>query len=362
MEHGIERQGADPVGKLRHAVVGSCKCRCQQQVQENRTDPHRVAPPVGFSIYDDPTDRSRRAEFRRGPERGEPTIDKHHALAIHGGAGAIAGRDYAATEQHLAGLAEAARQRLAGGAHALDVVEDVVAEMETSGLYVAGRGSAPNVAGYVELDASIMAGATRAAGAVAAVSGIACPVRVARGVMERTPHVLLAGAGALAFARAEGFELVEDARAWYRLPVGVRADEARGRHGTVGAVARDRRGALAAATSTGGTFGKLEGRVGDTPLVGAGTWADDDVAVSCTGVGEQIIRAGGALAVAYRLRAGASLAMAVDEMLAEVRRLGGDGGVIAVRRDGEVVMRYNSGGMKRAAVSDREPLVSKTFG
>ncbi len=299
--------------------------------------------------------------FRRGPEPGEPTIDKHHAVAIHGGAGAVAGRDYAETERHLAGLAETAQARLAGGARALDIVEEVVAAMEESGLYVAGRGSAPNSAGYVELDASIMAGTTRAAGAVAAVRDIAHPVRVARGVLERTPHVLLAGAGALAFARAEGFDVVEDARAWYRLPVGVRAGEARGRHGTVGAVALDRHGGLAAATSTGGTFGKLEGRVGDTPLVGAGTWADDDIAVSCTGVGEQIIRAGGALAVAYRVRAGASVAAAVDEMLAEVRRLGGDGGVIAVTRAGDIVMRYNSDGMKRAAVGDTEPLVSKTF-
>jgi isoaspartyl peptidase/L-asparaginase-like protein (Ntn-hydrolase superfamily) len=242
-------------------------------------------------------------------------------------------------------------------------VEHAVVEMEASGLYVAGRGSAPNTAGYVELDASIMAGASRAAGAVAAVRGVTHPVRVARGVMEKTPHVMLTGSGALAFAKREGFELVGDAAGYYVLPVGVEPHEMGSKtHGTVGAVALDARGELAAATSTGGTFGKLEGRVGDTPLIGAGTWADDEVAISCTGVGEQIIRAGGAASVAFRVRAGATLGAAINEMLAEVKRLGGDAGVIAVSRRGEIAMAWNSDGMKRAAVGSGFPLMSQTFG
>ena len=229
-------------------------------------------------------------------------------------------------------------------------------------MYVAGRGSAPNTAGYVELDASIMDGKTRAAGAVAAITAVTNPVSVARRVMQETPHVMLTGRGALAFAREQKLEEVADPDSYYVLPVGVYENEIyEQKHGTVGAVALDSSGGLAAATSTGGIFGKLEGRIGDTPLIGAGTWADDDVAISCTGMGEDIIRAGGVVTIAYRIKAGATLAAAIDEMLAEVKRLGGDGGVIAVTKSGEIVMTYNSEGMKRAAVSSSSPLTVTTF-
>ncbi len=259
-------------------------------------------------------------------------------------------------------MTEASKARLEAGASALDIVEYAVAEMESSGLYVAGRGSAPNTAGYVELDASIMNGATREAGAVAAIVGVVNPIRVARRVMQATPHVMLAGHGALAFARKQGFEEVSDPGAYYVLPVGVYENEVHEqKHGTVGAVALDLSGGLAAATSTGGTFGKLEGRVGDSPMIGAGTWADDDIAISCTGTGEHIIRAGGAISVAHKVRAGATPEAAIDEMLAEVRRLGGDGGVIAVTPDGNIVMTYNSEGMKRASVSSDTPVSVATF-
>lgn len=284
------------------------------------------------------------------------------AFALHGGAGAVAGRDYSATEAHLRTLAVVCRDRLAKGARALDLVEFAVAELESSGLYVAGRGSAPNTAGHVELDASIMDGASRAAGAVATLQDFANPVCVARGVMERTPHVMLAGDGAADFARAQGFEEVTDPSEYYRLPIGVtRADAGDIAHGTVGAVALDTSGGLAAATSTGGTFGKLHGRIGDTPLIGPGTWADDGIAVSCTGIGEHIIRAGGATAIAFRYRSGAPLREAVQEMLDEVERLGGDAGVIAVARDGEIAMPYNSQGMKRACQSSSTDLIVATF-
>ena len=284
------------------------------------------------------------------------------AFALHGGAGAVAGRDYAETEAHLAKLGAACRERLAGGARALDVVEYAVAELESCGLYVAGRGSAPNSAGYVELDASIMDGQTREAGAVAAIRDFANPVSVARGVMEQTPHVMLMGTGAVAFARSSGFVEVEDPANYYRLPVGVTHDDVDGFvHGTVGAVALDRSGALAAATSTGGTFGKLEGRVGDTPLIGPGTWADDNIAISSTGIGEHIIRSGGASSVAFRFRSGLSLHDAVHEMLDEVKRLGGDAGIIAVTRDDEIEMIYNSEGMKRASGSSNAEIRVRTF-
>ncbi len=286
-----------------------------------------------------------------------------YALALHGGAGAVAGRDYSRVEAHLAKLARDCEALLANGRSALDIVEIAVAEMEQSGLYVAGRGSAPNTAAYVELDASIMNGPDRTAGAVAALSGFVSAVKIARGVMDRTPHVLLAGAGANAFALKNEYETVSDPDSYYVLPVGFTAEETgnSGAHGTVGAVALDRSGALAAATSTGGTFGKLEGRVGDTPMIGPGTWADDDIAISCTGTGEHIIRAGGAVSIACAFKNGVDLETAIRNMLDEVRRLGGDAGVIAVTGNTEIATLYNSEGMKRASVSTQQALRTATF-
>lgn len=287
---------------------------------------------------------------------------KQFALALHGGAGAVASRDYAVTEKHLRELAEDCRGWLAQDRSALDVVEHAVAELEACGLYVAGRGSAPNSAGHVELDASIMDGKTREAGAVAALRDFVNPVRVARGVMEKTLHVMLAGHGALEFARSHHFDEVSDPANYYTLPVGVTNDDIQDiAHGTVGAAALDTGGGLAAATSTGGTFGKLHGRVGDTPLIGPGTWADDTIAISCTGTGEHIIRSGGASAIAFRYRSGIALSDAIQAMLDEVKRLGGDAGVIAVTSNAEIAMPYNSDGMKRASVSFEHALQVATF-
>lgn len=286
-----------------------------------------------------------------------------YAFALHGGAGAVAGRNYDVVEQHLQTLGHACEVLLVDGKSALDVVEYAVMELEKSGLYVAGRGSAPNTAGYVELDASIMFGPTREAGAVAAICNVESPIHVARGVMEKTPHVLLAGKGANAFARDHRYAEVSDPEAFFVVPVGVTRDEMldSNAHGTVGAVALDTSGALAAATSTGGTFGKLEGRVGDTPLIGPGTWADDHIAISCTGIGEHIIRAGGAVSIACAYKSGIDLDKAVTDMLDEVARLGGDAGVIAVNRDLGIATLYNSDGMKRAWASSQNSLTVKTF-
>lgn len=287
------------------------------------------------------------------------------SLALHGGAGAKLGEDYSIVEQHLERLAEDGKSMLQAGSSAVDVVEKMVRELEVSGLYVAGKGSAPASNGCVELDASIMNGATRDAGSVAAIRDIVYPVTAARMVMDKSPSVMLAGEGANAFADQLDLERVTDPDSYYVLPPGVSEDDVAVKemqHGTVGAVALDVHGNLAAATSTGGVFGKPAGRVGDTPIIGIGTWADEEVAISCTGTGEYFIRAGGALTVAHRFKlAGDTLEKAMWAMLDDVKALGGDGGLIAVTKSGEIVMTYNSDGMKRASVSSEQPVSATTF-
>lgn len=288
-----------------------------------------------------------------------------YALALHGGAGPKLGEDYTIVETHLMKLATLGEQMLKNGVSSLDVVEHMVVEMEASGLYVAGRGSAPNKIGQVELDASIMEGHTQKAGAVAAIKDVKHPISIAKAVMQKTKYVMLTGQGAENFARAEGFEFVESPKNYYSLPIGVSLEDISSEeniHGTVGAVALDKKGNLSAATSTGGVFGKPEGRIGDTPIIGIGTWADKDIAISCTGTGEYFIRSGGALTAAngYKL-AHDDLDQALWRMLDEVERLGGDGGLIAVNKKGEIAMAFNSDGMKRASVSNSLPVTVTTF-
>lgn len=272
------------------------------------------------------------------------------ALALHGGAGARRGRDYSAEIIHMREVATTAREAVLSGGRAFDVVTDVVVALEDSGLYVAGRGASPNAAGGFELDAAIMRGQDQACGAVAALQGFANPIRIARAVMEQTPHVLLAGEGAARFATAQGFATLNDPASYFTRAGSHDSNHPPGTlsHGTVGCVCRDSYGDLAAATSTAGVFGKLPGRVGDTPLIGAGTWADRQTAVSCTGQGEYFIRVNAAAQTAFRHKAGEALEDAAADVLAQIVAMGGEGGLIAVNAAGQVSVPFRSQGMKRA--------------
>ena len=286
------------------------------------------------------------------------------ALILHGGAGARRERNYDAEVAHMREVVEAMKARLDAGASAVDVAAEAVVMLEDSGLYVAGRGASPNLAGAYELDASLMDGASGKAGAVAALQGFRNPVLAARAVMDRTPHVMLAGEGAALFAHDQGLEPIGDEEAWFTRagqgednhPPGVLG------HGTVGCCVLDAEGRLAAATSTAGVFGKMPGRVGDTPIPAAGTWADDCAAVSCTGQGEYFIRVAAAARTAFGVAAGQSLAEASQAVIDRIGGLGGDGGLIALDREGNIVAPFNSQGMKRAWLTTDGEVGVEVFG
>jgi len=286
------------------------------------------------------------------------------ALILHGGAGARRGRDYAAEVAHMGEVVTAMKARLDAGASALDVAVEATVRLEDSGLYVAGRGASPNLAGAFELDASLMDGATGKAGAVAALQGFRNPVVAARAVMERTPHVMLVGEGASLFALDQGLDMIGDEDGWF-----TRAGQGEDNHppgtlshGTVGCCVLDDQGRLAAATSTAGVFGKMPGRVGDTPIPGAGSWADGRVAVSGTGQGEYFIRVAACAQVSWRMGAGQTLAEAGRAVIDEIGGLGGDGGLIALDRDGNITAPFNSQGMKRAWLTPDGEVGVEVFG
>lgn len=296
-------------------------------------------------------------------------------LVIHGGAGVIdeavitPERESAARAGLRAALAAGAAMLREGGA-ALDAVEAAVRVLEDDPCFNAGRGAALTYDGEARHDAAIMDGTSRAAGAIAGTSRTRNPVSLARAVMERSPHVFLAAPGADQFSIEHGLEqadpdwfVTNERRGHLRELLASDADpfDAEMKYGTVGAVARDRFGRLATATSTGGVTGKRWDRIGDSPVIGAGTWADDRAcAVSCTGSGEHFLRAGAAHAIAARiLYAGEPPEVAADAVMAEVTALGGTGGVIVATADGQGLWRFTTPGMYRGLVSSRsEPEVA----
>ena len=331
-----------------------------------------------------------------------PTVSAQEAeggwsLAIHGGAGTIARENMSAEEDaayraSLQAALDAGAKALAEGGEALDAVEAVILLLEDDPRFNAGRGAVFTWEGGHELDASIMDGRDRDAGAVAGVTTVRHPISLARKVMTDSPHVMLAGKGAETFAAEHDLELVPadwfgtDFRreALERMKAReLSALDVDAKFGTVGAVALDRNGNLAAGTSTGGMTGKRWNRIGDAPVIGAGTYADNrSCAVSATGWGEYFIRVGVAHEICSRLRLGGTVRSEVecpvcdegyiciceeagisigrrhvqrtaDAVMAEVKELGGDGGIILVTPDGHALYSFNTSGMYRGRATSR---------
>ncbi len=312
-----------------------------------------------------------RAAARIHPETED---DSMHAIAVHGGAGTLPAADLTPAKEraYRDGLEQALRAGfgvLESGGASLDAVVAAVQVLEDDPLFNAGRGAVLAANGQHELDASVMDGRDLRAGAVTGVRHVRSPVVLARLVMDRSPHVMLAGPGAEEFALEQGLVPVpnshfatERRRLELEQLLAGRAEAGRvSLMGTVGAVALDAHGNLAAATSTGGMTGKKWGRVGDSPIIGAGTYAANDCcAVSATGHGEYFIRASVAHEIASLMRyRGLDVVAAADEVVrGQLVRLGGSGGVIAVGRDGRVALPFNSEGMLRGAMDSRGLLVT----
>jgi len=306
------------------------------------------------------------------------------AIAIHGGAGTITRQALSKEKeqqyrQALEDIIRAGQQILLAGGSALDAVTETVRLLEECPLFNAGKGSVFTHQATHELDACVMDGRTRQAGAVACVSQVRNPVLAARAVLEKTPHVLLAGAGAETFAAEQGLETVppdffSTPQRYAQLQQALQqgdilldhqqdtADpqgdpiDPRNKFGTVGAVALDSAGHLAAATSTGGMTNKRPGRVGDTPLPGAGCYADRRVAVSCTGTGEVFILTQAGYDISAQMNyAGRSLEQACDHLMHTLGEMQGVGGLIAIDAGGNLALPFNSEGMYRASASGHEP-------
>ncbi|MBE7175528.1 MAG: isoaspartyl peptidase/L-asparaginase [Mucilaginibacter polytrichastri] len=303
-----------------------------------------------------------------------------YALVIHGGAGTILKKDMSdakekAYRQKLEEALQAGYTQWKAGKAAVDIVQASIIILEDSPLFNAGKGAVFTHDGKNELDAAIMNGADLSAGAVAGLTVVKNPILAARAVMERSEHVMMTGHGAEQFAREAGLEIVPPSyfrteERWNALQKALKADNLKratskdkkgavftaknhdNKFGTVGCVALDRSGKLAAGTSTGGMTDKKYGRVGDVPIIGAGTYADSLVAVSCTGWGEYFIRATVAHNIAARMAyKKEGLKQAAAAMIGQVGEMGGDGGLIAIDKSGNMTMPFNTEGMYRAAIT-----------
>jgi beta-aspartyl-peptidase (threonine type) len=285
-------------------------------------------------------------------QAGECKANKTWVLLVHGGAGAGAlprDKQKARLEVVKHVLLDCSTM-LKRGASAVDAVEAAVTRLEDSPIFNAGRGGIPNKAGFVELDASIMEGKALNAGAVAAVRTIKNPIRAARAVMERSEHLLFVDRGAVAFAEAQGLELVPPE--YFLVPGKL---EKKSKAGTVGAVALDRCGNLAAGTSTGGYTTKTPGRVGDSPIIGAGTYAKNETcAVSATGWGEYFIRYAAAHDVSALVEyKGLKIKKAAKKVLRKMKKAGATGGFIVLDRKGNMAWPYTSVGMLRGYINHK---------
>lgn len=297
-------------------------------------------------------------------------------LMIHGGSGAmrpdrLPPDTEAKARIGLNAALDVGAAILAAGGDALDAVEAAARVLEDDPVFNAGRGSAMTADGHVECDAALMDGRDRRAGAVAGLRTTRAPISAARTVMEQSPHVLLTGAEADGFAADRGLEQVPNS--WFVTPerqaqldkvmaAGGKFDTDM-KYGTIGAVAVDRNGNVAAATSTGGLTAKRWGRIGDSPLIGAGTYADNrGCAVSGTGLGETFMRAVAAHQLAMRVAGGEPLQDALDAVLADVGSLGGTGGLIAVAPSGEAAWGFTTPGMYRGVARDGEERVVEVYG
>lgn len=288
-----------------------------------------------------------------------------YALVIHGGAGVMerSKMSEAMQQEYLQVLNRALSvgdSVLASGGTCLDAIEKTIIILEDSPLFNAGKGAVFTHEGIVELDASVMDGKTLQAGAIAGVRDIKNPIKVARKVMEKSEHVLLTGTGASQFAKEQGFAPVENSyfhtekryKSLQEILKKEREMSTTDKHGTVGCVALDRYGNIAAGTSTGGMMNKKYGRVGDSPIIGAGTYASNQTgAFSCTGHGEYYIRLGFSRDISalmeYRKL---SLAKACREEIDKLTQLGGTGGVIGIDRKGNIAMEFNTSGMFRGYI------------
>lgn len=279
-----------------------------------------------------------------------------YGLAIHGGAGnLVKGKISDSLEQaYLRKLKEATEVGYAvleSNGSSLDAVVAAIEILENSPLFNAGKGAVFTHEGKNELDASIMNGSNLQAGAVAGVSRIKNPIKSARAVLEKSKHVMLSGKGAEEFAASVGLDTVSPTyfftqKRFESLQRAISAEK----HGTVGVVCLDKKGNLAAGTSTGGMTNKKFGRIGDSPIIGAGTYADENCAVSCTGHGEYFIRYAVAYDVAAQMKyAQKSLKQATEEIInAKLKNAGGSGGLIAMDKNGNISMPFNTSGMFRA--------------